>query len=135
MAASPQIRLDARPGDGRTAIYPLSVSAVTAAVAAAMATMMYPTLTKSQSMRSKRKSAVELLAESKSFYVKSETVRDTTQAQPARPPPNFAIGYMRSKSVTVGTRQADTYCRPISLPQCNYNKGLGFFYQFVICLL
>lgn len=120
MAARPQIGLDARPCDGRTAIYPLPVLRATAA----MATMMYPTLTKSQSMRSKRKSAVELLAESKSFYVKSETVRDTTQAQPARPPPNFAIGYMRSKSVTAGTRQADTYCRPITLPQCNYDKSL-----------
>lgn len=79
---------------------------------------MYPTLTKSQSMRSKRKSAVELLAESKPFYVKSELVRDTTQAQPARPPPTFAVGhgsYMRSKSVTV-TAPTSSY-RPTTLPQ------------------
>lgn len=45
---------------------------------------MYPSLQKSQSMRSKRKSAVELLAESKAFYVKSETVRDSQQALPLR---------------------------------------------------
>uniref|UniRef100_A0A1Y1MRC3 Uncharacterized protein n=1 Tax=Photinus pyralis TaxID=7054 RepID=A0A1Y1MRC3_PHOPY len=83
-----------------------------------MTTMMYPTLTKSQSMRSKRKSAVELLAESKLFYVKSEVVRDTTQAQPARPPPMFAIGhasYMRSKSVNVAA-STSSY-RPTTLPQ------------------
>lgn len=82
-----------------------------------MTTVMYPTLTKSQSMRSKRKSAVELLAESKPFYVKSEIVRDTTQAQPARPPPTFAVthgSYMRSKSVNV----AQPSYRPITLPPC-----------------
>ncbi|KAJ8980453.1 hypothetical protein NQ317_007649 [Molorchus minor] len=41
-------------------------------------------------MRAKRKSAVELLAESKPFYVKSETVRDTTQALPTRPNSNVS---------------------------------------------
>ncbi|XP_018322954.1 uncharacterized protein LOC108735479 [Agrilus planipennis] len=86
-----------------------------------MTTMMYPTLMKSQSMRSKRKSAVELLAESKPFYVKSEIVRDTTQAQPARPPPSFATGYgsyTRSKSVNVTSNvlQNSNNCRPACLP-------------------
>ncbi|XP_018566850.1 uncharacterized protein LOC108907589 isoform X3 [Anoplophora glabripennis] len=82
-----------------------------------MATMMYPTLTKSQSMRSKRKSAVELLAESKPFYVKSEIVRDTTQALPSRPNSNFGSygTYNRSKSVNV-TGQGINY-RPTTLPQ------------------
>lgn len=83
-----------------------------------MATMMYPTLTKSQSMRSKRKSAVELLAESKPFYVKSEIVRDTTQSIPTRPIQSFGCGYgtyVRSKSVNV-TAHA-TNCRPTTLPQ------------------
>lgn len=92
--------------------------------------MMYPTLTKSQSMRSKRKSAVELLAESKPFYVKSELVRDTTQAQPARPPPTFAVGhgsYMRSKSVTV-TAPTSSY-RPTTLPQCMLLKSYLFYFK------
>ncbi|XP_017773621.1 PREDICTED: uncharacterized protein LOC108560542 [Nicrophorus vespilloides] len=83
-----------------------------------MATMMYPTLTKSQSMRSKRKSAVELLAESKPLYVKSEIVRDNTQVLPVRPAPNFAVGYgtyTRSKSVNV-TSHTTNY-RPTTLPQ------------------
>lgn len=91
-----------------------------------MATMMYPSLTKSQSMRSKRKSAVELLAESKPFYVKSEIVRDTTQALPARSTPNFGAGYgtyTRSKSVNV-TAHTTNY-RPPSVPQC---KFLTFYY-------
>lgn len=84
-----------------------------------MATMMYPTLTKSQSMRSKRKSAVELLAESKPFYVKSEIVRDTTQSIPTRPIQSFGCGYgtyVRSKSVNVTAHT--TNCRPTTLPQC-----------------
>lgn len=84
-----------------------------------MATMMYPSLTKSQSMRSKRKSAVELLAESKPFYVKSEIVRDTTQALPARPAHSFATGYgtyTRSKSVNVTSHSANY--RPPIVPQC-----------------
>lgn len=83
-----------------------------------MATMMYPTLTKSQSMRSKRKSAVELLAESKPFYVKSEIVRDTTQALPSRPNSNFGSygTYNRSKSVNVAGQ--GTNYRPTTLPQC-----------------
>lgn len=85
-----------------------------------MATMMYPSLTKSQSMRSKRKSAVELLAESKPFYVKSEIVRDTTQALPARPAHNFGTTgygtYTRSKSVNV-TGHNINY-RPPTVPQC-----------------
>ncbi|EFA06418.2 uncharacterized protein LOC655783 [Tribolium castaneum] len=83
-----------------------------------MATMMYPTLTKSQSMRSKRKSAVELLAESKPFYVKSEIVRDTTQAIPTRlpnPGPLGYGGYNRSKSVNVAPH--GTNYRPTTLPQ------------------
>ncbi|XP_019867056.1 uncharacterized protein LOC109596040 [Aethina tumida] len=82
-----------------------------------MATMMYPTLTKSQSMRSKRKSAVELLAESKPFYVKSEVVRDSTQVLPARPLSNFGgYGtYNRSKSVNVAGH--GTNYRPTTLPQ------------------
>lgn len=91
--------------------------------------MMYPNhLTKSQSMRSKRKSAVELLAESKPFYVKSEIVRDTQQAIPTRvihtpgnvhhighhgaSPPGLIV-YNRSKSVNV----AGTNYRPTTLPQ------------------
>lgn len=82
--------------------------------------MMYPTLTKSQSMRSKRKSAVELLAESKPFYVKSEIVRDNTQALPARhSSTSFATGYgtyTRSKSVNVAGH--GTNYRPTTLPQC-----------------
>ncbi|KAJ8963418.1 hypothetical protein NQ318_018898 [Aromia moschata] len=82
-----------------------------------MATMMYPTLTKSQSMRAKRKSAVELLAESKPFYVKSEIVRDTTQALPSRPNSNFGSygTYNRSKSVNVAAH--GTNYRPTTLPQ------------------
>ena len=85
-----------------------------------MATMMYPTLTKSQSMRSKRKSAVELLAESKPFYVKSEIVRDTTQALPTRLSsvgPGYG-GYNRSKSVNVAGH--GTNYRPTTLPQCKW---------------
>nr|CAI5855189.1 unnamed protein product [Callosobruchus analis] len=86
-----------------------------------MATIMYPTLTKSQSMRSKRKSAVELLAESKSFYVKSELVRETTQVLPMRPTSTYASyrTYHRSKSVNVATHIPN--CKPPSnatmLPQ------------------
>lgn len=85
-----------------------------------MATIMYPSLTKSQSMRSKRKSAVELLAESKPFYVKSEVVRDNTQALPTRPTSTTASGlygtYNRSKSVV--TPGHGTNYRPTTLPQC-----------------
>lgn len=88
-----------------------------------MATMMYPSLTKSQSMRSKRKSAVELLAESKPFYVKSEVVRDNTQVLPARHS-STVFGnttgygtYTRSKSVNVAGHSNTNY-RPTTLPQC-----------------
>lgn len=86
--------------------------------------MMYPTLMKSQSMRSKRKSAVELLAESKPFYVKSEVVRDTTQALPTRPLHSNISGvncgtYGRSKSVNVSARNPIHRSPPI--PQCEYN--------------
>lgn len=85
-----------------------------------MATMMYPSLTKSQSMRSKRKSAVELLAESKPFYVKSEVVRDNTQALPSRPLSNTASGlygtYNRSK--TMNAAGHGTNCKPTTFPQC-----------------
>lgn len=89
-----------------------------------MTTMMYPTLTKSQSMRSKRKSAVELLAESKPFYVKSEVVRDTTQALPTRPISNITSygTYSRSKSVNVAGH--GTNYRPTTLPQCKYRLFL-----------
>ncbi|CAH0551088.1 unnamed protein product [Brassicogethes aeneus] len=82
-----------------------------------MATMMYPTLTKSQSMRSKRKSAVELLAESKPFYVKSEIVRDSTQVLPARPVSNFGSygTYQRSKSINVAGH--GTNYRPTTFSQ------------------
>ncbi|CAG9863825.1 unnamed protein product [Phyllotreta striolata] len=75
-----------------------------------MATMMYPSLTKSQSMRTKRKSAVELLAESKPFYVKSETVRDTKQVLPLRSnSAATAYGtYNRSKSVNVSAHYRPT---------------------------
>lgn len=84
-----------------------------------MATMMYPTLMKSQSMRSKRKSAVELLAESKPFYVKSEVVRDTTQTLPSRPPPVGGIGYgTYNKSRSVNVAVYGINYRPTSLPQC-----------------
>lgn len=96
-----------------------------------MATMMYPTLTKSQSMRSKRKSAVELLAESKPFYVKSEIVRDNTQVLPVRHSnTSFATAtattittsgygtYTRSKSVNVAGH--GTNYRPTTLPQCKF---------------
>lgn len=88
---------------------------------------MYPSLTKSQSMRAKRKSAVELLAESKPFYVKSEIVRDTTQQLPARPHSNFGgYGtYNRSKSVNV-TSGAFSYGRLVNFPQCKY---FNFFYN------
>ncbi|XP_045475231.1 uncharacterized protein LOC123681073 [Harmonia axyridis] len=85
-----------------------------------MATIMYPTLTKSQSMRSKRKSAVELLAESKPFYVKSEIVRDTTQAIPSRPIPNITSGYAtytRSKSVNVSSGPPQVFYKPINFSQ------------------
>lgn len=88
-----------------------------------MATMMYPSITKSQSMRAKRKSAVELLAESKPFYVKSEIVRDNTQQLPSRPHSNFgAYGtYNRSKSVNVtGTC---SYSKTVNFPQCNKPGG------------
>lgn len=86
--------------------------------------MMYPSLTKSQSMRSKRKSAVELLAESKPFYVKSEIVRDTTQALPARPSHSFGYGtYTRSKSVNV-TGHNVTY-RPPIVPQCELIRSIS----------
>lgn len=85
-----------------------------------MATMMYPSLTKSQSMRSKRKSAVELLAESKPFYVKSEVVRDNTQALPCRPSSNTAAGlygtYNRSKIVNAAGHNSNY--KPTTLPQC-----------------
>ncbi|CAH1126519.1 unnamed protein product [Ceutorhynchus assimilis] len=85
-----------------------------------MATMMYPSLTKSQSMRAKRKSAVELLAESKPFYVKSEIVRDNTQQLPSRPHSNFGgyAGYgtyNRSKSVNVTGNCS--YSKPTNFPQ------------------
>lgn len=78
--------------------------------------MMYPSLTKSQSMRTKRKSAVELLAESKPFYVKSETVRDTTQALPVRPNSTAAAygTYNRIKSVNVAGHGSNY--RPTTLP-------------------
>uniref|UniRef100_A0AAR5QJA4 Uncharacterized protein n=1 Tax=Dendroctonus ponderosae TaxID=77166 RepID=A0AAR5QJA4_DENPD len=82
-----------------------------------MATMMYPSITKSQSMRAKRKSAVELLAESKPFYVKSEIVRDNTQQLPSRPQSNVGgYGtYNRSKSVNVtGTC---SYSKTVNFPQ------------------
>ncbi|XP_072389028.1 uncharacterized protein [Diabrotica undecimpunctata] len=81
-----------------------------------MATMMYPSLTKSQSMRTKRKSAVELLAESKPFYVKSEVVRDTTQVLPLRPNSNTSTygTYTRSKSVNVAGHGSNY--RPTTLP-------------------
>lgn len=84
--------------------------------------MMYPSLTKSQSMRSKRKSAVELLAESKPLYVKSEIVRDNTQALPTRPITNTLSGlygtYNRSKSVIAGGH--GTNYKPTTLPQCKF---------------
>ncbi|XP_074037404.1 uncharacterized protein isoform X2 [Leptinotarsa decemlineata] len=85
-----------------------------------MTTMMYPTLMKSQSMRAKRKSAVELLAESKPFYVKSEVVRDTTQAIPSRPNSNFGgYGtYNRSKSVNVAGHGSNY--RPTTLPHLQF---------------
>lgn len=92
-----------------------------------MATIMYPSLTKSQSMRSKRKSAVELLAESKPFYVKSEVVRDNTQALPTRPTSTTASGlygtYNRSKFVF--TPGHGTNYKPTTLPQCK----IIFFYH------
>lgn len=72
---------------------------------------MYPSLTKSQSMRSKRKSAVELLAETKHFYVKSEVVRENKQPLPTRPAPTFTT-YTRSKSINVTGKP------PAPLPQC-----------------
>ncbi|XP_050293634.1 protein FAM110B [Anthonomus grandis grandis] len=83
-----------------------------------MATMMYPSLTKSQSMRAKRKSAVELLAESKPFYVKSEVVRDNTQQLPLRPHSNVGgYGtYNRSKSVQV-TSTSCVYKQIHNMPQ------------------
>ncbi|XP_066153613.1 protein FAM110B isoform X1 [Euwallacea fornicatus] len=82
-----------------------------------MGTMMYPSLTKSQSMRAKRKSAVELLAESKPFYVKSEIVRDNTQQLPSRPHSNFGgYGtYNRSKSINVSASYV--YSKPTNFPQ------------------
>lgn len=87
-----------------------------------MATMMYSSLTKSQSMRSKRKSAVELLAESKPFYVKSEVVRDNTQVLPPRhTSTSFGTGYgtyTRSKSVNVAGH--GTNYKPTTFPQCKY---------------
>lgn len=70
-------------------------------------------------MRSKRKSAVELLAESKHFYVKSDIVRETTQSVPLRPGTHITSGYAtysRSKSVNVaGPVHVSTY-KP-ALPQ------------------
>ncbi|KAF7272684.1 uncharacterized protein LOC143201726 isoform X2 [Rhynchophorus ferrugineus] len=85
-----------------------------------MATIMYPSLTKSQSMRSKRKSAVELLAESKPFYVKSEVVRDNTQQLPTRTHTNFGTygTYNRSKSVNVTSiTPGNGYGKPTNLSQ------------------
>ncbi|KAL1500762.1 hypothetical protein ABEB36_006208 [Hypothenemus hampei] len=83
-----------------------------------MATMMYPSLTKSQSMRAKRKSAVELLAESKPFYVKSEVVRDTTQQLPLRPLSNLVSygTYNRSKSIN-GASNWNHYKQPTNFSQ------------------
>lgn len=102
-----------------------------------MATMMYPTLTKSQSMRTKRKSAVELLAESKPFYVKSEIVRDTKQALPTRPPSNFATygTYSRTKSASISNpNYHGTSYRPTTLPQCKcnarFNKNRKLFITY-----
>lgn len=79
-------------------------------------------LTKSASVRSKRKSAVELLAESKPLYVKSECVRDREVALPQRCSDrvggNVGAGgggygtYTRSKSIgaaTVGSGQVGGY--------------------------
>lgn len=85
-----------------------------------MATIMYPSLTKSQSMRSKRKSAVELLAESKAFYVKSETVRDSQQVLPLRIGPCSHTSYLRSKPTNVSCVPQNTIggWRPVSMPQC-----------------
>lgn len=93
---------------------------------------MYPSLTKSQSMRAKRKSAVELLAESKPFYVKSEIVRDTTQQLPARPHSNFGgYGtYNRSKSVNVTTSGAFSYGRAVNFPQCKYFDCYNVYLSF-----
>ncbi|XP_060518758.1 uncharacterized protein LOC132697344 [Cylas formicarius] len=99
-----------------------------------MTTMMYPSLTKSQSMRAKRKSAVELLAESKPFYVKSEIVRDTTQQLPSRPHSNLYGTYSRSKSVNVsgpiGTYKPPSFCQYMavspsrSLPPLTHRRSV-----------
>lgn len=90
-----------------------------------MATIMYPSLQKSQSMRSKRKSAVELLAESKAYYVKSETVRDTQQVLPLRlsgPCVHNNIQIRNKPSNMLITHQTNTQMitgwRPMSMPQC-----------------
>lgn len=81
--------------------------------------MMYPSLIKSQSMRSKRKSAVELLAESKPFYVKSEVVRDTTQTLPSRPAPVVGVGYgTYNKTRSVNVAVYSTNYKPTTLSQC-----------------
>lgn len=93
-----------------------------------MATIMYPSLQKSQSMRSKRKSAVELLAESKAYYVKSEMVRDSHQVMPLR----LSSGSCIHSTATLRPRQ--TYIpaphqipsnipgwRPMSMAQCKYH--------------
>lgn len=89
-----------------------------------MATIMYPSLTKSQSMRSKRKSAVELLAESKAFYVKSETVRDSQQVLPLRIGPCTTYNsYIRSKPANVTCVPMNNTVggwRPASMPQCKF---------------
>lgn len=89
-----------------------------------MATIMYPSLQKSQSMRSKRKSAVELLAESKAFYVKSETVRDSQQALPLRVGTacvhSTPTAVVRSKGM-LPTVPPPTGWRPVSMPvQCKW---------------
>lgn len=88
---------------------------------------MYPSLQKSQSMRSKRKSAVEMLAESKAFYVKSEMVRDSQQVLPLRlggpcvhssvpvrskPIPSMMIPHQMNHQSPMGG------WRPVSMPQC-----------------
>lgn len=94
-----------------------------------MATIMYPSLTKSQSMRSKRKSAVELLAESKAYYVKSETVRDSQQVLPLRIGPCMHNAYatIRAKPSVACIPMTTTVggWRPISMPQSYYNIDMA----------
>lgn len=97
-------------------------------------------------MRSKRKSAVELLAESKPFYVKSEIVRDNTQVLPVRHSnTSFATAnvtaitattgygtYTRSKSVNVAGH--GTNYRPTTLPQCKFYEFLKFIIFLLFCV-